>query len=162
MAPWTWLYNSTDIQFHRTFSKYIPALRIPLKFTTSHIAEPSVHNVFKLFAYWVILYFLSPTDFSPKINFFENSVRKTTRVLYSLDPDQVRTFVRPDLSPGCFKQLSNDDTSWQKKVWKCVEKYWVVCRAKIWLQEWWCACVVGSRPGLTQTSLLSRILNVCL
>ena len=87
MAPWTWLHNNTDIQFHRTFSKYIPALRFPLKFTTSLIAEPSVHNVFKLFAYWVILYFLSPTDFPPKINFFENSVRKTTRVLYSLDPD---------------------------------------------------------------------------
>ena len=162
MAPWTWLHNNTDIQFHRTFSKYIPALRFPLKFTTSLIAEPSVHNVFKLFAYWVILYFLSPTDFSPKINFFENSVRKTTRVLYSLDPDQVRTFARPDLGPSCFKQLSNDDTSRQKKVWKCVEKFWVVCQAKIWLQERWCACVVGGRPGLTQTSLLSRILNVCL
>ena len=57
MAPWTWLHNNTDIQFHRTFSKNIPALRFPLKFTTSLIAEPSVHNVFKLFAYWVILYF---------------------------------------------------------------------------------------------------------
>ena len=57
MAPWTWLNNNTDIQFHRTFSKYIPALRFPLKFTTSLIAELSVHNVFKLFAYWVILYF---------------------------------------------------------------------------------------------------------
>ena len=162
MAPWTWLHNNTDIQFHRTFSKYIPALRFPLKFTTSLIAEPSVHNVFKPFAYWIILYFLSPSDFSPKINFFEKFVRKTTRVLYSLDPDQVRTFVRPDLGPGCFKQLSNDDTSRQKKVWKCVEKYWVVCQAKIWLQERWCACVVGGRPGLTQTSLRSRILNVCL
>ena len=116
MAPWTWLHNNTDIQFHRTFSKYIPALRFPLKFTTSLIAEPSVHNVFKPFAYWIILYFLSPSDFSPKINFFEKFVRKTTRVLYSLDPDQVRTFVRPDLGPGCFKQLSNDDTSRQKKV----------------------------------------------
>ena len=116
MAPWTWLHNNTDIQFHRTFSKYIPALRFPLKFTISLIAEPSVHNVFKLFAYWVILYFLSPTDFPPKINFFENSVRKTTRVLYSLDPDQVRTFAWPDLGPSCFKQLSNVDTSRQKKV----------------------------------------------
>ena len=167
MAPWTWLHNNTDIQFHRTFSKYTPALRFPLKFTTSLTAEPSVHNVFKLFAYWVIFYFFFvayrfPPPPKKKMNFFENSVRKTTRVLYSLDPDQVRTFVRPDLGPGCFKKLSNDDTSRQKKVWKCVEKFWVVCQAKIWLQERWCACVVGGRPGLTQTSLLSRILNVCL
>ena len=57
MAPWPWLHNNTDIQFHRTFSKYIPALRFPLKFTTSLIAELSLHNVFKLFAYWVVLYF---------------------------------------------------------------------------------------------------------
>ena len=39
------------------------------------------------------MYFLSPTDFFPEINFFENSVRKTTRVPNSLDPDQVRTFL---------------------------------------------------------------------
>ena len=158
MAPWTWLRNNTDIQFHRTFSKYIPALRFPLKFITSLIAEPSVHNVFKLFAYWVILYFWSPTDFFLKINFFENSVRKTTRVPNSLDPDQIRTFVGPALGPDYFKQLSTDDTSRQTKVWKCVEKYWVVCQVKIWPQERWCAC--KGRPGLTQTSLLSRILNV--
>ena len=116
MAPWTWLHNNTDVQFHRTFSKYTPALRFPFKFTASGIAEPSVHNVFKLFAYWDILYFLSPTDFFLKINFFENSVRKTTRVPNSLDPDQVRTFVGPALGPDYFKQLSTDDTSRQTKV----------------------------------------------
>ena len=66
MAPWTWLHNNTDVQFHRTFSKYIPALRFSLKFTTSLIAEPSVHNVFKLFAYWVILYFYRLPIFLPK------------------------------------------------------------------------------------------------
>ena len=66
MAPWTWLHNNTDVQFHRTFSKYIPALRFPLKFTTSLIAEPSVHNVFKLFAYWVILYFFVAYRFFPQ------------------------------------------------------------------------------------------------
>ena len=37
-----------------------------------------------------------------------------------LDPDQVPTFAGPDLGPGCFKQLSTDDTSRQKfeNVWK--------------------------------------------
>ena len=66
MAPWTWLHNNTDVQFHRTFSKHTPALRFHLKFTTSLIAEPSVHNVFKLFAYWVILYFCRLPIFFPK------------------------------------------------------------------------------------------------
>ena len=92
MAPWTWLHNSTDIQFHRAFSKYIPALRFPLKFTTPLIAEPSVHNVFTLCILGHFV-FLSPTDFFPKINFFENSARKITRVPNSLDSDQVRSFV---------------------------------------------------------------------
>ena len=66
MAPWTWLHNTTDIQFHRTFSKCTPALRFPLKFTTSLIAEPSVHNVFKLFAYWKFCIFCRLPIFSPK------------------------------------------------------------------------------------------------
>ena len=83
MAPWTWLRNNTDVQFHRTFSKYTPALRFPLKFTTALIAEPSVHNVFNLFAYWVILYFLSPTDF-----FFSNS---TSLKILSGKPPECQT-----------------------------------------------------------------------
>ena len=90
------------------------------------------------------VFFVAYQVFS-KINFFEHSddfVRKTTRVSNSLDPDQVRTFVGPDLGQDCFKQLSIDDNSRQKKVLKCVSKYWVVCQAKIWLQERWCARVV--------------------
>ena len=99
-------------------------------------------NIFKLFAYWVILYFCRLPIFPPKSTSLKILSEKNTRVPNSLDPDQVRTFVGPDLGPGCFKQLSMDDTSRQKKVWKCVGKYWVVCQATIWLQEPWCACVV--------------------
>ena len=33
------------------------------------------------------------------------------RVSNSLDPDQARHFVVPDLGPNCFQRLSADDTS---------------------------------------------------
>ena len=40
-----------------------------------------------------------------KINFFENSFRNTARVLISLDTDQTRHFVGPDLGPNCLQRL---------------------------------------------------------
>ena len=43
--------------------------------------------------------------------FFENSSRNTIRVSNSLDPDQARHFVGPDLGPNCLQILSADDTS---------------------------------------------------
>ena len=65
-----------------------------------------------LFAYWVILYaFLSSADF-----FFQNQVLRKIlsgiqSVLNSLDPDQARQNVGPDLGPKCLQRLSADDTS---------------------------------------------------
>ena len=42
-----------------------------------------------------------------KINFFEKkSFTNTIRVSNSLDPDQVRHFVGPDLGPNCLQRLS--------------------------------------------------------
>ena len=38
----------------------------------------------------------------------------TIRVSNSLDPDQARHFVGPDLDPNCLQRLSADDTSRQK------------------------------------------------
>ena len=46
-----------------------------------------------------------------KINFFQNSFRNTIRVSNSLDPDQVRHFVGPDLGQNCLQKLSSDKTS---------------------------------------------------
>ena len=43
--------------------------------------------------------------------FRKNSFRKTIRVSNSLDPDQARYFVGPDLGPNCLQTLSEDDTS---------------------------------------------------
>ena len=35
----------------------------------------------------------------------------------SLDPDQVRRFVGPDLVPSCLQMLSTDDTRRQRVTW---------------------------------------------
>ena len=48
-----------------------------------------------------------------KINFFAKSFKYTIRVFNSLDPDQARLFVGPDLGPNCLQRLSADDTSRQ-------------------------------------------------
>ena len=34
----------------------------------------------------------------------------------SLNPDQARHSVKPDLDPNCFQMLSTDDTEWQSKL----------------------------------------------
>ena len=58
--------------------------------------------------------FLSSADFFFKIKFlrekFSNSAN-TIRVSNSLDPDQARRFVGPDLGPNYLQRLSADDTS---------------------------------------------------
>ena len=38
--------------------------------------------------------------------FFQNSFRNNIRVSNSLDPDQARHFVGPDLGPNCLQRLS--------------------------------------------------------
>ena len=47
-----------------------------------------------------------------KYNYFEKKkVRNTIRVSNSLDPDQARCYVGPDLNPNCLQKLAADDTS---------------------------------------------------
>ena len=46
----------------------------------------------------------------PKSTFLKNSFRNTISVSNSLDPDQARHFVRPDLGPKCLQRVSADDT----------------------------------------------------
>ena len=41
----------------------------------------------------------------------KKSFRNTFRVSNSLDPDQARCFVKPDLAPNCLQRLSADDKS---------------------------------------------------
>ena len=44
-----------------------------------------------------------------KSTFLKNSFSDTVRVSNSLDPDQARQNVGPDLNPNCLQMLSHDD-----------------------------------------------------
>ena len=52
--------------------------------------------------------------FFSKSPFSKNSFNNTIRVSYSLDPDQARHFVGPDLGPNCLQRLLADDISKQR------------------------------------------------
>ena len=73
-----------------------------------------------LFASWVILYPVLLRSavvvvFSTKLTLSKNSIRNTTyKVPNSLDPDQARHIVRPDLDPNCLQRLWVEDTSMQR------------------------------------------------
>ena len=58
--------------------------------------------------------FLSSVGFFSKSTFLKNSFRNAIRVSTSLDPDQARRFVGPDLGLNCSQRLSADDNSSQK------------------------------------------------
>ena len=49
--------------------------------------------------------------FLPNQLFRKNSFRNTIRVSNSLNPDQARQNVGPDLGPNCLQSFSADDTS---------------------------------------------------
>ena len=55
--------------------------------------------------------FFVTDDFSKIHIFSRKKIRKTIRVSNSLDPDQARHFVGPDLGPNCLQRPSTDDTS---------------------------------------------------
>ena len=55
------------------------------------------------------LIFLLSAIFS-KSTFSKNSFKNTIRMSNSLDPDQARHFVGPDLGPNCLQKLSADNT----------------------------------------------------
>ena len=54
---------------------------------------------------------LSSADIVSKSIFSKNSSRNTIRISNSLDPDQDRQNVCPDLGPNCLQKLSADDKS---------------------------------------------------
>ena len=53
---------------------------------------------------WLIFYKITLLSFI-------NSNKNTIRASNSLDPDQARHFVGPDLDPNCFQRVPADDTS---------------------------------------------------
>ena len=52
---------------------------------------------------------LLSADFFSKLTFSKISYRNIIRVSNSLDPDQDRQCVSPDLGPNCLQRLSADD-----------------------------------------------------
>ena len=61
-------------------------------------------------ACWVIFHaFVVLCCLFSKLTFSINSFRNTIRVSNSLDPDQDRQNVGPDLGPNCLQRLSADD-----------------------------------------------------
>ena len=49
---------------------------------------------------------MSSVDFFFQSRLFRKKIRNTIRVSNSLDPDQARRFVGPDLGPNCLQRLS--------------------------------------------------------
>ena len=64
--------------------------------------------------HWVILHAFVVCGFFPTSTYLQNPFRNTIRVSNSLDPDQARHFVGPDLGPNCLQMLSAGDTSRQR------------------------------------------------
>ena len=65
--------------------------------------------------FWKIYAFLSSAVFFFAISIFSKYYFWITiRVSTSLDPDQARQFVGPDLDPNCLQRLSADDMGRQR------------------------------------------------
>ena len=62
--------------------------------------------------------------------FSKNSLRNTIRVSNSLDPDQARHSVGPDLGPNCLKRLSADVTAGRQIVNRCLLYYFQAVRKR--------------------------------
>ena len=68
----------------------------------------------------------STTEPLCSLNFFlKNAFRNTTKVSNSLDPDQARRFVGPDLGPNCFQISSADDAAGIVADRKHSSTYWM-------------------------------------
>ena len=70
------------------------------------VALLDFHGNLSLFAYWVIFHaFWSSADFFSKLTFLKNLYRNIIQVSNSLDLDQVRHFVWPDLVTNCLQRI---------------------------------------------------------
>ena len=66
--------------------------------------------------------FLLSADFFQSILFLQNSFRNAIRVSNSLDSDQARHYVRPDLRSNCLQKLSVEDTRTKTQLIKLLHK----------------------------------------
>ena len=77
---------------------------------SNHVGDTNCYN---FLPYWVIL-FCRLLIFFSKSTFSKNYFRNTIRVSNSLDTDQIRRFVGPNLGPNCLQRLTADDISRQR------------------------------------------------
>ena len=63
---------------------------------------------------YFFMFFLLSADFFSKSTFSKKTFRNTIRISNSLNPDQARNFVWPDLVSNCLQKLLADDTSRQR------------------------------------------------
>ena len=81
------------------------------------LTKPTIlHTYLHLCLLGNIACFLTPADYMyfSKSSVLKNSFRNAIRVSNSLDPDQARHYVAPDLGPHCSQRLSADDNSKQR------------------------------------------------
>ena len=93
-----------SIQVSAALCQNIPTVLFSLKFIET--------NILKLFANWEIMhaFFCRLLIFFFKIDFFEKFFQEYHQSV-SLDPNQARHFVGPNLGPTCLQKLSADNTS---------------------------------------------------
>ena len=87
-----------------------------------------------LFPYWVIFHaFLSSADFLSKSTCSKNSFSFTIRVSNSLDPDQARCFVGPDMGSNCFRSYQQTTLGDNKLNRLFLSFQWIKCIFKKFL-----------------------------
>ena len=80
--------------------------------TDQEIPKLTVHHYFECFACLEIFHvFVVICRLFSELTFSKNSFRNTFRVSNSLNPDQDRHSVGPDLDPNCLQRLSVDGKS---------------------------------------------------
>ena len=116
MAPQ--LYTDSGPQ--RQFLKPPVNGKIRVIYSSTFQGNFNFQGLFKTVLCFQVLF--KPVRTLPSAYFFKNqlfqkySFRNTIRVSNSLDPDQTRHFVVPDLDPNCLQKLSANNTHKYKEV----------------------------------------------
>ena len=87
----------------RRFPVGFPAIKVPFCITICMLGNFACFFVVYGFFFFFFFFF--------KLTFSKTSIGNTIRVSNSLNPDQARHFVGPDLGPNCLQRLSAEDKS---------------------------------------------------
>ena len=107
----------------------------------------------------VSCFLLSSANFFSKLTFSKKSFSNTNGVSNSLDPDQNRLNVGPDLDLNCQQRLSADDTSYYKQGLFFEKTYLIVIKDETGLKSKQNACtliLIGSYGRKLVASYLKK------